>query len=94
MDQLLQSCHDLSSLNKFIEHFLKMLQKLLETNHFQMEVKIFVFINNVCYEVLLHGTDCLLACLLYDTHINNFLNNVILFQIYCSTLIIKLQINF
>uniref|UniRef100_A0A8L7SZ64 Hypothetical 96.7 kDa protein C32D5.3 in chromosome II, putative n=1 Tax=Brugia malayi TaxID=6279 RepID=A0A8L7SZ64_BRUMA len=37
MDQLLQSCHDLSSLNKFIEHFLKMLQKLLETNHFQME---------------------------------------------------------
>ncbi|KAL3994253.1 hypothetical protein ACH3XW_20980 [Acanthocheilonema viteae] len=37
MDQLLQSCHDLSSLNKFVEHFLKMLQKLLETNHFQME---------------------------------------------------------
>ncbi|CAG9534710.1 unnamed protein product [Cercopithifilaria johnstoni] len=37
MDQLLQSCHDLSSLNKFIEHFLTMLQKLLETNHFQME---------------------------------------------------------
>ncbi|KAM3719448.1 Protein EFR3 [Dirofilaria immitis] len=37
MDQLLQSCHDLSSLNKFIEHFLKMLQKLLETNHFEME---------------------------------------------------------
>ncbi|VDN04635.1 unnamed protein product [Thelazia callipaeda] len=37
MDQLLQSCHGLSSLNKFIEHFLKMLQKLLETNDFQME---------------------------------------------------------
>lgn len=41
MDQLLQSCHDLSSLNQFIEHFLKMLQKLLETNDFLMEVKIF-----------------------------------------------------
>uniref|UniRef100_F1KW28 Protein EFR3 n=1 Tax=Ascaris suum TaxID=6253 RepID=F1KW28_ASCSU len=37
MDQLLQSCHDLSSLNQFIESFLKMLQKLLETNNFQME---------------------------------------------------------
>lgn len=37
MDQLLQSCHDLSSLNQFIESFLKMLQKLLETNNLQME---------------------------------------------------------
>ncbi|VDN33865.1 unnamed protein product, partial [Gongylonema pulchrum] len=37
MDQLLQSCHDLSSLNQFIGHFLRMLQKLLETNDFQME---------------------------------------------------------
>ncbi|MFH4973809.1 hypothetical protein AB6A40_000518 [Gnathostoma spinigerum] len=37
MDQLLQSCHDLSSLNQFIESFLKMLQKLLETNNVQME---------------------------------------------------------
>ncbi|VDK42174.1 unnamed protein product [Anisakis simplex] len=37
MDQLLQSCHDLSSLNQFIESFLKMLQKLLETNNFEME---------------------------------------------------------
>uniref|UniRef100_A0A0N5AA46 Non-specific serine/threonine protein kinase n=1 Tax=Syphacia muris TaxID=451379 RepID=A0A0N5AA46_9BILA len=37
MDQLLQSCHVLSSLNQFIESFLKMLQKLLETNNLQME---------------------------------------------------------
>lgn len=39
MDQLLQSCHVLSSLNQFIESFLKMLQKLLETNNLAMEVK-------------------------------------------------------
>ncbi|KAK0416217.1 hypothetical protein QR680_012351 [Steinernema hermaphroditum] len=37
MDQLLQSCHGSPSLNQFTENFLKMVQKLLETNLPAME---------------------------------------------------------
>lgn len=39
MDQLLKSCHSSPSLNQFIESYLKMVQKLLETNDPDMEVK-------------------------------------------------------
>jgi hypothetical protein len=38
MDQLMQSCHASPSLNLFVEHFLKMMQKLLETNEAELEV--------------------------------------------------------
>ncbi|TKR77001.1 hypothetical protein L596_018054 [Steinernema carpocapsae] len=37
MDQLLQSCHGSPSLNQFTENFLRMVQKLLETNLAPME---------------------------------------------------------
>ncbi|KAH7727484.1 Protein C32D5.3 [Aphelenchoides avenae] len=37
MDQLLKSCHGSPSLNQFTESYLKMVQKLLETNDPQME---------------------------------------------------------
>uniref|UniRef100_A0A1I7SWP5 Importin-11 n=2 Tax=Bursaphelenchus xylophilus TaxID=6326 RepID=A0A1I7SWP5_BURXY len=37
MDQLLKSCHSSPSLNQFIESYLKMVQKLLETNDPDME---------------------------------------------------------
>lgn len=37
MTQLLKSCHGSPSLNQFIESYLKMVQKLLETNEPQME---------------------------------------------------------
>uniref|UniRef100_A0A914VNN2 Uncharacterized protein n=1 Tax=Plectus sambesii TaxID=2011161 RepID=A0A914VNN2_9BILA len=38
MDQLLQSCHGSLSLNLFVESFLKMVQKLLETNDPELEM--------------------------------------------------------
>lgn len=37
MDQLLKSCHGSPSLNQFTESYLKMVQRLLETNNPQME---------------------------------------------------------
>lgn len=37
MEHLLKSCHGSHSLNQFIESYLLMVQRLLETNHPQME---------------------------------------------------------
>jgi len=37
MDQLLKSCHASPSLNQFIESYLRMVQRLLETNDAQLE---------------------------------------------------------